>query len=205
MQSRGSGWAQSFESEGPNLSLDLVLKQGPAFVLYGYSLSSSTLALGSILFHASVSRPPDRPPSSLLPLPFPSVRAFMWSEEGEGAAQRGSAVGETAGATAGGSDGGGRCSRGAAQRATRTEVDGQQWKWGGRPGDTDRGTMLMDNNGSGAAGRHGRRLMDNTGSGAAGRHGRSWQVSKTEDRLRLQHRCCAAEVGDGVGTDASHA
>ncbi|CAI5485514.1 unnamed protein product [Closterium sp. Naga37s-1] len=53
--------------------------------------------------------------------------------------------------TAGGTDGGEvllhRCSGVARRhggRHGRSLVDGQQWKWGGRPGDTDGGTMVQD-------------------------------------------------------------
>ncbi|CAI5531460.1 unnamed protein product [Closterium sp. Naga37s-1] len=43
------------------------------------------------------------------------------------------------------------------------------------------------------------------GDTAGGTAGGTDGGSKTQDRLRLRHRCCAAGVADGVGTDASRA
>ncbi|CAI5495564.1 unnamed protein product [Closterium sp. Naga37s-1] len=259
---------------------------GPTLGLCGYSHTSSTLALGSVLFHASVSRPPD--PHSVL-TPPPSIPFSTWGEEGEGAARRGSKRtsllnprlpflqgftwgeegdgaarahqvaslwltppfhslqygGQRGDDTAGGTDGGEvllhRCSGiyswdEEGDGAARAHQEASLWltppfhslQHGGQRGDdvaggTDGGEVLLHRcsgvyswgeEGDGAARahqeaslwltppfhslQHGGQRGDDTAGGTGG-------GSKTEDRLRLRHRCCAAGVADGVGTDASRA
>ncbi|CAI5502679.1 unnamed protein product [Closterium sp. Naga37s-1] len=144
-----------------------------------------------------------------------------WGEEGEGAARGGQQEaslciippfhslqhgGQRGDDTAAGTDGvdswgeeGEGAARGGQQEASLCIIPPfHSLQHGGQRGDdtaagTDGGEVLLHR-----CSEHGGQRGDDTAGGTDG-------GSKTQDRLRLRHRCCAAGVADGVGTDASRA
>ncbi|CAI5531479.1 unnamed protein product [Closterium sp. Naga37s-1] len=147
--------------------------------------------------------------------PFTDVDS--WGEEGEGAARGGQQEaslciippfhslqhgGQRGNDTAGSTDGGEvllhRCSeRGDVTAGGTDGVDswGEEGEGAARGGQQEASLCIIPPFHSL---QHGGQRGDDTAAGTDG-------GSKTEDRLRLRHRCCAAGVADGVGTDASRA
>ncbi|CAI5530402.1 unnamed protein product [Closterium sp. Naga37s-1] len=156
---------------------------------------------------------------SFFPCPFPHcfLSAFRitfdsWGEEGEGAARGGQQEaslciippfhslqhgGQRGDDTAAGTDGGDvllhRCSKVSFFPCPRLVRRGGR---GGSARGAARGVPM--HNPPFHSLQHGGQRGEDTAAGTDG-------GSKTEDRPRLRHRCCAAGVADGVGSDAARA